>query len=407
MICFVICFYQIIKICENYFSFETLTTVRYINEMRISLPGITICFDKIHALREDFKQKHSFKSNESQKMKDILDQMTVEQQFIETISFKEFTNNSCKVIRPIFSKSSKPRINCERITPATKSIDTYNICFTLFSQLNSESNDRYVVDIELYLNSQVFRLFGTEIVTKIPQLFLHIHSRNQLPLNIYKSNFDTVRFRKGVANAIKYQKSSVKSLTKPYETNCYDFRQIGFNSRKSCFEECQLKSLEKQWLKHPGLFVVHISSNKIMVNMFNESNVEQREVENSVAKKCRQVCPLINDCYREYFTLTKYDQEIYRDQNYLIIDVPDLPEISIRHSPKIYFEEFISFIGSLISLWFGFSIIMLSKVVSNLIKSISIFSISKKTSMNIKYRTNNFNVISNKVSKYNRYYNKY
>ncbi len=41
------CLFQISKICENYFLYETNTFVRYENEDKISLPAILFVFINI------------------------------------------------------------------------------------------------------------------------------------------------------------------------------------------------------------------------------------------------------------------------------------------------------------------------------------------------------------------------
>jgi hypothetical protein len=40
------CLFQISKICENYFSYETNTFVKYENKEKISSPAITVCIYK-------------------------------------------------------------------------------------------------------------------------------------------------------------------------------------------------------------------------------------------------------------------------------------------------------------------------------------------------------------------------
>ena len=397
IICFVICFYQNMKICENYFSFETLTTVRYINELRLSLPGITICLPKIQAIREGFKQKYpNITKNEE------LSNLTVREQFDATLSFQEITNNSCMVLKTLFSNSSNSSIPCEDITPVRKSLDYFFVCFTIFSQLSGESDERYIVDIDSFVNSQEYQLLSTWIALNFSKVNVAIHSRDQVIYEIWKTNFLDIDFKESVLTGVKYQKSSVKSLTKPYETNCFDFNTIGFNSRRSCLENCRLNHLQKHYNKQPGGFLSYKPSNRLLASL--QHNVERDQFKDKVAKICREVCPSNIDCYREYFTIGKQEYNISYERinvHHFVVDIPELPELSVRHSPKVYFEEFVSFIGSLISLWFGFSIIMLSKLFLNFInftiKTFSVkFSQNNKTNVKIHFHNkinHNTNVI--------------
>ena len=64
------------------------------------------------------------------------------------------------------------------------------------------------------------------------------------------------------------------------------------------------------------------------------------------------------DCYQEYYN-TIYDKVSYRF-GYIFIMPPSIPTTIIVHSKKLAFEEFLCYVASMISLWFGFSFIMLS-----------------------------------------------
>src|ERR1700743_3797060 len=82
--CLSVCLYQIIKICEIYFSYKTTTFVNYDNFLVISLPAITICFDKIDVLRDDYRKHLNIKDNtnddENELVKQYLANYTITEQ---------------------------------------------------------------------------------------------------------------------------------------------------------------------------------------------------------------------------------------------------------------------------------------------------------------------------------------
>src|SRR5437868_6070636 len=51
IICLGLCLYQIYTISQLYFAYKTTTIVNYANSSLISLPAITICFNKYEVLR--------------------------------------------------------------------------------------------------------------------------------------------------------------------------------------------------------------------------------------------------------------------------------------------------------------------------------------------------------------------
>jgi hypothetical protein len=96
----------------------------------------------------------------------------------------------------------------------------------------------------------------------------------------------------------------------------------------------------------------------------------------NLSDKCKKYCGNFKDCYKEYFHLdeTRMKGDIYEDF-FTFLNLPTLPNTIIKHTAKMHFEEFLCFIASIVSLWFGFSVIMLTDVclliVKNFIKIIN------------------------------------
>src|ERR1700744_1738976 len=63
IICFISCLYQMSKICEIYFSYKTTTSVSYGDFSVISLPAITVCFDKIDVLKDHYLDQLNISRN--------------------------------------------------------------------------------------------------------------------------------------------------------------------------------------------------------------------------------------------------------------------------------------------------------------------------------------------------------
>ena len=80
--------------------------------------------------------------------------------------------------------------------------------------------------------------------------------------------------------------------------------------------------------------------------------------------KYKETCEIINcpnkDCIEEEFTINirNENKRHFNDSRcQLVISIPAESEISYHYSLKLQFVEFVVYIGSTISLWFGLSIV--------------------------------------------------
>src|SRR6185437_6563438 len=93
--CLSVCLYQIYTICEIYFSYKTTTSVSYGDFSVISLPAITVCFDKIDVLRYEYLIQLNISRNDENKYKSqhIIEKFcgnhTIEQQFAMFFNYIE------------------------------------------------------------------------------------------------------------------------------------------------------------------------------------------------------------------------------------------------------------------------------------------------------------------------------
>lgn len=70
-------------------------------------------------------------------------------------------------------------------------------------------------------------------------------------------------------------------------------------------------------------------------------------------ENCELVCP--KNCTAIIYNAITVDSEIYLDDQ-LTVAVDYLePNIEIAHRPRVTLEEYLIFIGSILSLWFGWS----------------------------------------------------
>ncbi len=365
IICVSGCLHQIKQIGENYFSHETTTYARYEDEVMLSLPAITICIRKnflVKNLSEISSEDTKTIIFNDSRINEFLNKLSVKRQFSLIYSAKEIFNNSCQVLKPIFSIDTNSYVKCESISPVRQSIDYFQSCFTFFSQLNEENNDRYVIEYDVRIKNYWSEMVRIKIPTTIPSIRLHLHSRNEMITDSYNDNMAKITFSFNRISYTNYHMTSVQLMPKPYKTSCVNYKEFGYNSRADCVAKCKIKYFRNEYKGWPGIYLTEEFSEELMLDI--DSLLEKNEsLDLILQKKCIKFCGLNDDCFKQFFGFYS-EKEVYDLGDVFMVTVspPDLPTLIFTHLPKIQVEEFICFIASIVSLWFGFSVMMLSDV---------------------------------------------
>ncbi len=109
-----------------------------------------------------------------------------------------------------------------------------------------------------------------------------------------------------------------------------------------------------------------------------------------LSNKCKKFCSESKNCLSEIFELSETKREEEKCGFRVTISPATNPSLKFKHSPKIQIEEFLYYIASIISLWFEFSILILSDVCLFVIKKV------KKISNHINV-TNNLTINNNSL----------
>jgi len=370
LFCLIGCLTQVYWVCEIYFSYQTTTDVRYENEAIISLPAITLCTKKIFFIREEYlKQNNANYSEEDlkndEKMNEYLNQLPINEQFKVLYSTQEVFRRNCLVMKTIGFDKGRRELDCNQISPIRSSIDVHNICFTFFSQLNGEPDQRYLVDYDTKFRENWFAMIRIGLPDHLKEISLFIHSRTEIVRDYFDEKKMTIPLNNTVSTHIKYYRTIIKLMTKPYINSCFDYQKLGYYSRSDCIFKCKVdfyKDRNDGWF---GFYLTEPLANDPMKDQWNKTkfNKWMRPVE---GKHCKNICGHGDDCFKEYFRaiISTNNQlmrhHMRRDSSFVSILPPTLPDLTFTHSPKIHFEEFLCYLTSVISLWFGFSIITLS-----------------------------------------------
>ena len=162
-------------------------------------------------------------------------------------------------------------------------------------------------------------------------------------------------------------------LPAPYKTNCFNYTELGCQSKQDCVDKCQIELSMKQCNNSLPLNIyVDVNNDKDVYKFskctyyFNYNVCEEKFKSPDCMNEYFLIKPSIlfnkkiNSGYFHFFNATKRGMKY---NNSLITQVQIVfdgePDIIYRHSPSQYPVEFICFIGGVISLWTGFSVFSL------------------------------------------------
>ena len=152
VLCLMGCVYQSLKISELYFSYETITNVKYETHNTIDLPGITICVSKLSQITDEYREELFQQSNDTNIHLDIIGNLTIIKQM------SKLNNISSRIqLCTVINYLSNQYVDCFlRQEKLITYLSANWICFTLFSQLNGDPDERYAIkDVENSLETTV------------------------------------------------------------------------------------------------------------------------------------------------------------------------------------------------------------------------------------------------------------
>ena len=216
-------------------------------------------------------------------------------------------------------------------------------------------------------------------------IYLHDSSYSVDPCS-----WNSILLEHGHYYTITFSYKSFHLLKSPFATNCADYKSDKeFVSRKDCLRNCKLESSIKKCGVIPHYIEVYRgeASKNFAMNDHDKTCLASLELGTTCLRKCPHV-----DCVKTYYKTSigskvslKNDSEV-TDQESIVVEfvLPTEPETTFIHRPRIETVEFICYLASTVSLWFGVSMLStLSWFDALLIKAKNI-NLIKTTNNNIR-----------------------
>ena len=253
--------------------------------------------------------------------------------------------------------------------------------------MNNESDDKYLIENNFVFSNFMKYLVLFSLKVNVSKVFVKTHPRREILDTFFKENFIEMKhsFENGLhlINLLVYKRVIVHSLPKPYETECFDYGRKGFFSRSDCIDSCRKENERnisgKQW---PGTYLNSDHNSEDRMNNVIQSFAENLDEDMRIGLICKEMCGLHSECYYESYEMDVQNSGLKWDTNIIPILSPDQSDLVYTIQPSMLFEEFLSYLGSYISFWFGFSALMLSDLLIHFSKKFNIKVMKPKSVLN-------------------------
>ena len=157
--------------------------------------------------------------------------------------------------------------------------------------------------------------------------------------------------------SVTYTYNFYQLLESPYPTDCKNYYLSSkYISRTDCIRKCKIKvSLELCGSISKDISVYSGEEGILFANTSGENCADTI----SFRKHCLKMCPKV-DCFLQYYRTIKsseYPGKLVDNYTRIDITTPVEPDTTFFHKPKIELIEFLCYVASMLSVWFGFSLI--------------------------------------------------
>jgi hypothetical protein len=367
------CLYQIYEISVIYFSYETTTDVRYEDEVMTQLPAITFCVPKVSMIKKGyFKKLVSNLTDPLIEMFKILNELTIKEQFKTLYSAEELFNETCFVRKTYALNSTEKYVKCHLVSDIKLSINYFNLCIRLFSQMIGENDEKYQIDYDFITARYNEHIVDIQFPSFSPLIYFTMNSRNQFIRNCELKNSLLINGEKSNEFNAEYRKTNIQLMPKPYKTSCVYYEKLGHISRADCIFKCVTNNYKKSYNRWPMDYLTEDSEIDLkIIEFYNETE------DLKIRKFCKNLCGFNDDCFKEIFELKEMQimgfPEKSKNSTRIQIYPPYASNLLLIHSAKIRIEEFLCYTASIFNLWFGFSVFMLAEASVLVFKKFHIF----------------------------------
>jgi hypothetical protein len=366
-ICLIGAIWQIYQITQIYFSYPMTLDIELVKNRVHRFPASTVCINFLDAANlSKLEDEHKPFRKHVNRMKNL----TSEEVLLEEKLFwrssghlnnlpvdvrERVTLNHSELFECTYSKQTVDDGGIAWLDeyelcpdPIATYFETFK-CFTFFANWDGNSSQPLLRDVaaKRLMVDKLLTIYALPLLRN-SSVYVMVHNdTKKFSLN---GNYALLDMTLGDVFRVSYNRKAYYLMQPPYSTNCRTYESIGYTSRLDCREKCmeRVAGKKNRWpTAVPAVAQVTINTTEL--------------------RSCPQSLCRMPDCVDEYFStkLERIAKEPVETQKKSIeISLPDLFETHYRYSAKLEMVEYLCYVGSTISMWFGFSIVGLLSVAS-------------------------------------------
>lgn len=235
------------------------------------------------------------------------------------------------------------------------------ICYDI--RLSIYENETYnydnIANAEFFSNS-MFALYLNETFMKSSKLIKVGIGPNSLS-GYHEKSFAFAEYMKinrkavdPVSLSANYYTYTTINLPAPYFTDCMNYFEIGFPSKQRCISQCITKGTIEAFNKVPFTESIYEPIALHHIHMTDTSNRTFNLILNSLEMKFKSSCRNWDCLSKKYINSLSAE---YNDVNRLLVKATREPSLVVQFQAKLKIAEFIIYLLSTFSTWFGFSVL--------------------------------------------------
>ena len=363
--------WQVISMSMLYFRFKVVTEIDIKIPERVVTSTINLCtrftdvldFD---AINRDLNRSWFYSLNQEH-VYEYQDALTIGQIFTYSPDVMEVIDKITYRDGKTFAAITAVGADVHKIIAVSKYLNMDHVCYRFIMR------KRYKKSYDFFTSSMQAHGLIYEIRTNASSL---IHRSNYVKIVITMPSaasypFRSIRF--GEIIHLDYNESSQESrynhltvykilvdnqmLPAPYESNCFDYRPIGYYSDADCEHHCMSDKTLAAWNKVPFSAVVNVSSERQLVSYNNlKDPLVMKQLMNMHADCSGRLCKRHGCNTGQALAVTRKESRCGSALTVRLI-VPLQPWIYLNNSPALDLIQYITYVMGIMSTYTGVGVL--------------------------------------------------
>lgn len=376
------CFWQVFYISKQYFAYEVVTSIDIARPSKLIPPAVELCFKRTTMVEfKDTKNTTTAASFLKLTPQDIAGNLELH------------SNHDYNMMQGNFIKNVSISSSLKKYHLCYKIVSKPVIQFNVFHIMNGLAGPKFYV---LHINASRFP------ASDIIYIFLHSHNKGYHGLSDSFAEHQRFITNKttgaGHQNhvTISYSHFQSNRLGPPFKTQCLDYATQGLETKSHCFEKCLLQKSINTFKKLPFSVLIDSPIRLPIISKEDNSNELFMKKLGQLQKDCGVLCKR-KDCFKEEF-IPKVFYTTQEENIMLELYGSNEPTIASQESAYLNIIDYITYIVSCISFWFGFSPVAFLISLSAQRKEAKIANEAEKRNSNQTDYNNNFFNYSNRFN---------